>query len=126
MGCVKGSLWHCLNSHQNLFTKIQYPLSFQQHHKYHKLFESVICSTAKNFLQAIVYLDFSYYVSVALDDHTCDPVLFQCCKGYMFPFLQKATVKVSNVSLEATERDIKQLFDYCGGIKFVEMQRLVI
>jgi len=34
-------------------------------------------------------------------------------------------VKVSNVSLGASERDIKEFFSFSGKIEYVEMQRLV-
>lgn len=37
--------------------------------------------------------------------------------------LQMTTVKVSNVSLGATERDIKEFFSFSGDIGYVEMQR---
>lgn len=40
--------------------------------------------------------------------------------------MQKTTVKVSNVSLGATERDIKEFFSFSGDIEYVEMQRLKI
>lgn len=40
-------------------------------------------------------------------------------------FLQTTTVKVSNVSLGASERDIKEFFSFSGDIEYVEMQRLV-
>ncbi|MBA0678996.1 hypothetical protein Goari_020311, partial [Gossypium aridum] len=33
------------------------------------------------------------------------------------------TIKVSNISLEATERDIKEFFSFSGDIEYVEMQR---
>ncbi|OMO77348.1 hypothetical protein CCACVL1_15057 [Corchorus capsularis] len=33
------------------------------------------------------------------------------------------TVKVSNISLRATERDIKEFFSFSGDIQYVEMQR---
>ncbi|GMI63890.1 INVOLVED IN rRNA PROCESSING 3, BPA1-Like 1 [Hibiscus trionum] len=33
------------------------------------------------------------------------------------------TIEVSNVSLEATERDIKEFFSFSGDIEYVEMQR---
>ncbi|KAK8690984.1 hypothetical protein V6N13_074505 [Hibiscus sabdariffa] len=33
------------------------------------------------------------------------------------------TIKVSSVSLEATERDIKEFFSFSGDIEYVEMQR---
>lgn len=34
-------------------------------------------------------------------------------------------MKVSNVSLGASERDIKEFFSFSGDIEYVEMQRLV-
>ncbi|MBA0735965.1 hypothetical protein Gogos_019764 [Gossypium gossypioides] len=37
--------------------------------------------------------------------------------------LQIKTIKVSNISLEATERDIKEFFSFSGDIEYVEMQR---
>lgn len=37
--------------------------------------------------------------------------------------LQTKTVKVSNVSLGATEQDIKEFFSFSGDIEHVEMQR---
>ncbi|KAK9006160.1 hypothetical protein V6N11_035205 [Hibiscus sabdariffa] len=37
--------------------------------------------------------------------------------------LQTKTIEVSNVSLEATERDIKEFFSFSGDIEYVEMQR---
>lgn len=40
-------------------------------------------------------------------------------------FLQVRTVKVSNVSLGASERDIKEFFSFSGDIEYVEMRRLV-
>jgi hypothetical protein len=36
-----------------------------------------------------------------------------------------STVKVSNVSLKAAQRDIKEFFSFSGDIVHVEMQRLV-
>lgn len=51
---------------------------------------------------------------------------FQGCKRYSFLFLQITTVKVSNVSLGATEQDIKEFFSFSGDIECVEMQRLVV
>ncbi|KAB2039253.1 hypothetical protein ES319_D03G201600v1, partial [Gossypium barbadense] len=36
---------------------------------------------------------------------------------------QIKTIKVSNISLEATERDIKEFFSFSGDIEYVEMQR---
>lgn len=38
--------------------------------------------------------------------------------------LQLTTVKVSNVSLGATERDLKEFFSFSGDIAYVEMHRL--
>ena len=39
--------------------------------------------------------------------------------------MQIKTVKVSNVSLGASERDIKEFFSFSGDIEYVEMRRLV-
>lgn len=39
---------------------------------------------------------------------------------------QVKTVKVSNVSLGASERDIKEFFSFSGDIEYVEMQRLAL
>ncbi|KAL4335945.1 hypothetical protein GQ457_07G011780 [Hibiscus cannabinus] len=39
--------------------------------------------------------------------------------------LQTKTIEVSNVSLEATQRDIKEFFSFSGDIEYVEMQRFV-
>ncbi len=39
--------------------------------------------------------------------------------------MQIKTVKVSNVSLGASERDIKEFFSFSGDIEYVEMQRFV-
>jgi hypothetical protein len=39
--------------------------------------------------------------------------------------LQVKTVRVSNVSLGASERDIREFFSFSGDIEYVEMQRLV-
>ena len=43
----------------------------------------------------------------------------------LFYFFQVKTVKVGNISLVATERDIKEFFSFSGDIHYVEMQRLV-
>ena len=43
-----------------------------------------------------------------------------------FLFLQIRTVKVSNISLAVTERDIKEFFSFSGDIQYVEMQRLAL
>jgi RNA recognition motif-containing protein len=40
-----------------------------------------------------------------------------------FSFLQVKTVKVSNVSLGASERDLKEFFSFSGDIEYVEMKR---
>lgn len=37
--------------------------------------------------------------------------------------LQTKTVKVSNVSLGASEQDIKEFFSFSGDIEYVEMKR---
>ena len=42
----------------------------------------------------------------------------------LFALLQIKTVKVSNVSLGATERGIKEFFSFSGDIEYVEMKRL--
>lgn len=39
--------------------------------------------------------------------------------------LQVRTVKVSNVSLSATEQDMKEFFSFSGDIEHIEMQRSV-
>lgn len=39
--------------------------------------------------------------------------------------LQVRTVKISNVSLGASEQDIREFFSFSGDIEYVEMQRLV-
>ncbi|KAG6791995.1 hypothetical protein POTOM_001132 [Populus tomentosa] len=39
-----------------------------------------------------------------------------------FSFLQVKTVKVSNVSLGASERDLKEFFSFSGDIEYVEMK----
>ena len=39
--------------------------------------------------------------------------------------LQVKTVKVSNVSLGACERDLKEFFSFSGDIEYVEMMRFV-
>lgn len=39
--------------------------------------------------------------------------------------LQVKTVKVGNVSLSASEQDIKEFFSFSGDIEHVEMQRFV-
>ena len=39
---------------------------------------------------------------------------------------QVRTVKVSNVSLAASEQEIKEFFSFSGNIEYVEMQRLVV
>lgn len=39
---------------------------------------------------------------------------------------QVKTVKVSNVSLGASEWDIKEFFSFSGDIEYVEMQRLAL
>lgn len=41
-------------------------------------------------------------------------------------FSQIKTVKVSNVSLGATEQDIKEFFSFSGDIEYVELRRSVI
>ncbi|KAK8676525.1 hypothetical protein V6N13_142099 [Hibiscus sabdariffa] len=51
-------------------------------------------------------------------------LLFLRILQVMFSFaLQIKTIKVSSVSLEATERDIKEFFSFSGDIEYVEMQR---
>lgn len=35
-------------------------------------------------------------------------------------------MKVSNISLAASEQEIKEFFSFSGNIEYVEMQRLVI
>lgn len=40
-----------------------------------------------------------------------------------FYFWQIKTIKVSNVSMATTEKDIKEFFSFSGDIKYVEMQR---
>jgi len=47
-------------------------------------------------------------------------VLSELCSS-----LQMVTVKVSNVSLEATERDLKEFFSFSGDIAYLETQRSV-
>lgn len=42
-----------------------------------------------------------------------------------FLSLQIRTVKVSNLSLGATEQDIKEFFSFSGEIEYVDMHRLV-
>lgn len=54
---------------------------------------------------------------------------FQTEKKMVVVFLsatpsQIRTVKVSNLSLGASERDIKEFFSFSGEIEHVEMQRL--
>ena len=44
---------------------------------------------------------------------------------HIFYCLQVKTVKVSNVSLGANERDIKEFFSFSGDIEYVEMMRFV-
>lgn len=39
--------------------------------------------------------------------------------------LQMKTVKVSNLSLSATEKDIKEFFSFSGDIEHVELKRFV-
>lgn len=41
-----------------------------------------------------------------------------------FYFWQIKTVKVSNVSMTATEKDMKEFFSFSGDIQYVEMQKL--
>lgn len=40
--------------------------------------------------------------------------------------LQVNTIKVSNVSLGASEQDIKEFFSFSGDIEYVEMKRSVV
>lgn len=42
-----------------------------------------------------------------------------------FLLLQIRTVKISNVSLGATEQDIKEFFSFSGEIEHVELHRFV-
>lgn len=44
---------------------------------------------------------------------------------YPFIFLKVTTVKVSNVSLQASQRDLKEFFSFSGDIVYVEMQKYV-
>lgn len=48
------------------------------------------------------------------------------CKSCYLLSLQIKTVKVSNVSLGAAERDIKEFFSFSGDIEYLEMLRLVV
>jgi hypothetical protein len=38
---------------------------------------------------------------------------------------QIRTVKISNISLAASERDIREFFSFSGDIQYIEMQRSV-
>lgn len=40
-------------------------------------------------------------------------------------YLQVKTIKVDNVSLGASEQDLKEFFSFSGDIEYVEMQRSV-
>lgn len=40
--------------------------------------------------------------------------------------MQVKTVKVSNVSLGASERDVREFFSFSGDIVYVETQRFVL
>lgn len=40
--------------------------------------------------------------------------------------LQVKTVKISNVSLGASEQDIKEFFSFSGDIEYVELQRFLL
>jgi len=40
-------------------------------------------------------------------------------------YLQVKTIKVGNVSLGASEQDLKEFFSFSGDIEYVEMQRSV-
>lgn len=40
--------------------------------------------------------------------------------------LQVRTVKVGNVSLSASEQDIREFFSFSGDIEYIEMQRFVL
>ncbi|KAL7165899.1 hypothetical protein ACSBR2_036716 [Camellia fascicularis] len=43
------------------------------------------------------------------------------------PYVTKVrTVKVSNISLATSEKDIKEFFSFSGDIQYVEMQRYCI
>lgn len=67
----------------------------------------------------------------------CDELLgYQClrhlnCKVYGYCgtelfsliFSQVKTVKISNISLSASQRDIQEFFCFSGDIDYVEMQR---
>lgn len=46
------------------------------------------------------------------------------CLNCFVLYVQVKTVKVSNVSLGASERDLKEFFSFSGDIAYVEMQRL--
>lgn len=50
----------------------------------------------------------------------------QDCNSLFLIYLQVRTVKVSNVSIGATERDLKEFFSFSGDIEYVEVQRYFI
>lgn len=52
------------------------------------------------------------------------PQGFKLLVLYVFS-LQVKTIKVSNVSLGASEQDLKEFFSFSGDIEYVEMQRSV-
>lgn len=45
---------------------------------------------------------------------------------FLFCSVQIRTVKVSNISLAASQRDIKEFFSFSGDIQYVEMRRWVL
>lgn len=49
----------------------------------------------------------------------------QDCNSLFLIYLQVRTVKVSNVSIGATERDLKEFFSFSGDIDYVELHRFV-
>lgn len=44
---------------------------------------------------------------------------------YLFLLSQIKTVRVSNLSLGASERDVQEFFSFSGDIEYVEMKRLL-
>lgn len=46
-------------------------------------------------------------------------------KMFNTQFVQAKTVKVSNLSLGASDRDVKEFFSFSGDIVYVETQRFV-
>ncbi|KAK8578060.1 hypothetical protein V6N13_046917 [Hibiscus sabdariffa] len=52
-------------------------------------------------------------------------ILFSLSQARATQPLRIKTIEVGNVSLEATERDIKELFSLSGEIEYVEMQSCI-